>query len=55
MTVVSVDGINAVTGETASPDQNGYVLSPHQSFEIAGWRKSMNEVAAFYFTQLPDS
>lgn len=55
MTVVSVDGINVVTGETASPDQNGYVLAPGQSFEINGWRKSMNEVAAFYFTQLPDS
>jgi hypothetical protein len=55
MTVVSVDGINAVTGETASADQNGYVLAAHQSFEIAGWRKSTSEVAAFYFTQLPDS
>jgi len=55
MTVVSVDGINAVTGETASPDQNGYVLGAHQSFEITGWRKSTSEVAAFYFTQLPDS
>jgi hypothetical protein len=55
MTVVSVDGINAVTGETASPDQNGYVLAPGQSFEINGWRKNMNEVAAFYFTRLPDS
>jgi hypothetical protein len=55
LAVVSVDGINAVTGETASPDQNGYVLGPRQSFEIAGWRKSTAEVAAFYFTQLPDS
>ena len=55
MTVVSVDGVNAVTGETAALDQNGYVLGPHQSFEIAGWRKSTSEVAAFYFTQLPDS
>jgi hypothetical protein len=55
LAVVSVDGINAVTGETASPDQNGYVLGPRQSFEIAGWRKSTTEVAAFYFTQLPDS
>jgi hypothetical protein len=55
MSVVSVDGINVVTGETASPDQNGYVLAPGQSFEINGWRKNMNEVAAFYFTQLPDS
>ena len=55
LAVVSVDGINAVTGETASADQNGYVLAAHQSFEIAGWRKSTSEVAAFYFTQLPDS
>jgi hypothetical protein len=55
MTVISVDGINVVTGETAAPSQNGYVLQPYQSFEIAGWRKSMSEVAAFYFTQLPDS
>jgi hypothetical protein len=55
LAVVSVDGINVVTGETASPDQNGYVLSPGQSFEINGWRKNMNEVAAFYFTRLPDS
>jgi hypothetical protein len=55
LAVVSVDGINVVTGETASPDQNGYVLGAGQSFEINGWRKSMNEVASFYFTRLPDS
>ena len=55
LAVVSVDGINAVTGETASADQNGYVLAPYQSFDILGWRKNLNEVAAFYFTQLPDS
>ncbi len=55
LAVVSVDGVNAVTGETASLDQNGYVLGAHQSFEIAGWRKSTSEVAAFYFTRLPDS
>ena len=55
MAVVSVDGINVVTGETASADQNGYVLAPGQWFEINGWRKNMNEVASFYFTRLPDS
>jgi len=26
-----------------------------QSFEVNGWRKSLEEVAAFYFTALPDS
>ena len=55
MTVLSVDGVNAVTGQTASPDQSGYVLDPWQSTEIAGWRKSDNEIAQFNFTTLPDS
>ena len=55
LTVLSVDGVNAVTGETAAAKQSGYVLSPWQSAEIRGWRKSMDDVAAFYFTALPDS
>ena len=55
LSVVSVDGINVVSGETAAPDQTGYVLGPWQSYDIAGWRKSNDEVAAFYFTALPDS
>ncbi len=55
MTVVSVDGVNVVSGETAATSQAGYVLAAHQSFEINGWRKSLEEVAAFYFTALPDS
>jgi hypothetical protein len=55
LSVVSVDGINVVSGESAAPDQTGYVFSPWQSYEIAGWRKNTDEVAAFYFTALPDS
>ncbi len=55
MVVLSVDGVNAVTGETAGVDQVGYVLMPGQSTEITGWRKSLTEAAAFYFTALPDS
>ena len=55
LAVASVDGINVVSGETAAPEQTGYVFSPWQAYEIAGWRKSSNEVAAFYFTALPDS
>ncbi len=55
MTVLSVDGVNAVSGQTASPLQSGYVLSAGQTTEIAGWRKSMDEVAAFYFTSIADS
>lgn len=55
LTVVSVDGVNVVTGETASPRQGGYVLSPSERTEINGWRKSLDEIAAFVFTSLPDS
>ena len=55
LVVLSVDGVNAVTGETADPRQAGYVLAPWQSAEIAGWRKSMDDVAQFVFTDLPDS
>jgi hypothetical protein len=53
--VLSVDGVNAITGDTAATGQSGYVLDPYQSAEIAGWRKSNSEVARFYFTPLPDS
>src|SRR5712671_4810275 len=48
LAVSSVDGVNIVSGETASPSQTGYVLSPGQSAEIKGWRKSLSHTAAFY-------
>jgi hypothetical protein len=55
LAVVSVDGINAITGESADPAQSGYVLAPRGALEIRGWRKSLAQTAAFYFTSLPDS
>lgn len=55
LVVLSVDGVNAVSGEDADPAQAGYVLAPWQSTEIAGWRKSLDDVAQFHFTDLPDS
>jgi hypothetical protein len=55
LVVLSVDGVNAVTGETAHPSQAGYVLEPWQSSEIAGWRKSYDDIAQFVFTDLHDS
>ena len=55
LVVLSVDGVNAVTGATAHPSQAGYVLEPWQSSEIAGWRKSYQDIAQFVFTDLADS
>ncbi|MCI1710798.1 MAG: hypothetical protein LKM39_11215 [Chiayiivirga sp.] len=55
LAVLSVDGVNAVSGETASAQQAGYVLGPWQETEVAGWRKSLNDIAQFEFTALGDS
>lgn len=53
--VMSVDGVNVISGKTANWNQSGYVLNPWNSTEVKGWRKSASEVARFYFTELPDS
>ncbi len=55
LVVLSVDGVNAVSGQTASGAQAGYVLNPWETADIAGWRKSLDDVAQFVFTDLPDS
>ncbi len=55
LVVLSVDGVNAVSGQTASASQGGYVLGPWETAEIAGWRKSLDDIAQFLFTDLPDS
>ncbi|WP_306582663.1 hypothetical protein [Dokdonella sp.] len=55
LVVLSVDGVNAVSGQTADVSQTGYVLDPWQSTEINGWRKSLDEIAQFNFTALSDS
>ena len=55
LAVLSVDGVNVITGETATVQQSGYVLSPGRPLEVRGWRKDLSRTAAFYFTSLPDS
>jgi hypothetical protein len=55
LAVVSVDGLNVMNGQPANPRQAGYILSPWSRLDVRGWRKSMDEIAAFYFTQLSDS
>lgn len=55
LAVTSVDGVNVVSGETATWQQSGYVLDAYRQTDIKGWRKSMSDVAQFYFTALSDS
>jgi len=55
LAVTAVDGVNALSGDTASWDQTGYVFGPRQQYPIAGWRKSSSEVAAFEFTAISNA
>jgi len=55
LAVTSVDGVNVISGATAAETQDGYVIGAHDSVAIEGWRKSLDDVATFYFTRLPDS
>jgi len=54
--VVSVDGLNAITGEPADyRTQRGYVLSPDEDVTVAGFRTSLETVAAFQFVSSESS
>jgi hypothetical protein len=55
LAVTAVDGVNVISGATAAWQQTGYVYFPGQQYEITGWRKSNEEVAAFVFSAAPDS
>src|ERR1700694_660415 len=55
LAVTSVDGVNVLSGATAGWDQAGYVFEPGERYQISGWRKTNAEVAAFTFTDSPNS
>lgn len=55
LAVTSVDGVNVITGDTASWAQTGYVFTPGQRYEVTGWRKSDTQVAAFEFASAGQS
>ncbi|QMV75710.1 hypothetical protein HS961_09695 [Comamonas piscis] len=56
LAVLSIDGINAISGQAAAAvADDGYVLSGRQQWAIPGWRKSDQQVAAFYFSHSEDS
>ena len=55
LAVLSVDGVNAVSGQTATWSQAGYVLDPRAKAEVLGWRKSLSQVADFMFTDIEHS
>jgi len=55
LAVMSVDGLNVLSGDAAAWNQRGYVFAPGDQYDVAGWRKSNDRVAAFEFSSVPDS
>lgn len=55
--VVSIDGLNIISGNTCyhRPNESMYLLDPGQSGTFAGWRRDLNSVQRFYFTDSSDS
>lgn len=53
--VMTVDGRDIVNGQLGSYSHRGYVIDPHQSFNVEGFRRSEHQVAAFRFTTPSDS
>ncbi len=53
--VVSVDGLDVLDGKEAGFGKRGYLIDPHGSIEIDGFRQSMDAVAAFRFGAVKNS
>ena len=53
--VASVDGLDVIDGKPADPNRRGYIVDPHDSLVIDGFRTSSDTVAAFRFGAVADS
>jgi hypothetical protein len=53
--VISVDGLDAVDGKPATLTKRGYLVPAHGEIVVDGWRTSLDTVAAFRFSAVPDS
>jgi hypothetical protein len=53
--VATVDGLDVINGKPGTLGNRGYVLMPHATLEIDGFRQSQDTVAAFRFGTVRDS
>lgn len=53
--VASVDGLDVIDGKPADPNRRGYIVDPHDTLVIDGFRTSDSNVAAFRFGRVADS
>lgn len=53
--VASVDGLDVIDGKPGDPNRRGYIVDPHDTLVIDGFRTSDANVAAFRFGRVADS
>jgi hypothetical protein len=53
--IVSVDGLDAIDGRTASYDKRGYLIPAWGEISVDGFRTSVDDVATFRFSSVRDS
>ena len=53
--VLSVDGLDVIDGRPASLRKRGYVIDPHRSLAVEGFRQNLGTVAAFRFSPVRES
>jgi hypothetical protein len=53
--VATVDGLDVLDGERGSFQKRGYLVDPWATLRIEGFRRSLEEVAAFRFGAVADS
>jgi hypothetical protein len=55
LVVASVDGLNVLTGESASTVDSGYVVNGYSNCKIKGFRYNNDKVGAFKFSKKSES
>ncbi|MEO7166171.1 MAG: hypothetical protein ABI787_10865 [Spartobacteria bacterium] len=53
--VLSVDGLDVIDGRADSVRKRGYVIGPHRTVVVEGFRQSTEAVAAFQFSSVRES
>lgn len=55
LAIVSIDGIDVISGKRANNNSPGYIIYPYDSITVKGFRKDDDTVGAFKFTSKENS
>ena len=53
--ILSVDGLDVLSGNPAGPNSSGYVIAPYTTISVPGWKLNNQQAAEFFFSRSKDS